>query len=385
MVSSGDSFLPISKTFSKIEETTVIIVGAGPAGLATSACLNTYSIPNIVLEREDCSASLWRKRAYERLKLHLAKDFCELPHMPFPRNSPKFVPRKGFVNYLDNYVSKFEISPRYMKNVEGAIHDGERWVVKYLVVATGENSEGVVPNLPGLDEFNGEVIHSNQYRNGERFKGKDVLVVGCGNSGMEIAFDLSNSGAKPSLVVRSPVHILTKKITDLGMRLSRHLPVNIVDSIIIACSKVKFGDLSKYGIERPKLGPFSYKWKTGRTPTIDTGTVRQIKAGKIKVVPVITGITKNDVTFANQKTEHFDVIIFATGYKSTVRNWLKDDHNLFNEIGLPMRKFPNNHWKGKNNIYCVGFAERGLNGISIDAINVATHIKKKILHEPIKF
>ncbi|CAN1307402.1 Probable indole-3-pyruvate monooxygenase YUCCA11 [Linum perenne] len=373
-----------------MEETTVIIVGAGPAGLATSACLNMYSIPNIVLEREDCCASLWKKRAYNRLKLHLAKQFCELPYMPFPPNSPKFVPRDGFVNYLDNYVSKFEISPRYMKNVEGAIHDGEKWRVevkdlgqedceevylgKYLVVATGENSE-----------FNGEIIHSNQYRNGERFKGKDVLVVGCGNSGMEIAFDLSNCGAKASIVIRSPVHILTKEITDLGMHLCRYLPINIVDSIIVASSKVKFGDLSKYGIERPELGPFSYKTKTGRTPTIDTGTVHQIKAGKIQVVPVITGITKNDVTFANQKTEHFDVIIFATGYKSTVRNWLKDDHNLFNEIGLPMRKFPNNHWKGKNNIYCVGFAERGLNGISIDAINVATHIKKKILHEPIKF
>ncbi|CAN1143473.1 Probable indole-3-pyruvate monooxygenase YUCCA11 [Linum perenne] len=373
-----------------MEETTVIIVGAGPAGLATSACLNMYSISNIVLEREDCTASLWRKRAYDRLKLHLAKQFCELPHMPFPPKSPKFVPRDGFVKYLDNYESKFEISPRCMKNVESAIHDGERWMVKvkdlgqegseevylgkYLVVATGENKE-----------FNGEIIHSNQYHNGVRFKGKDVLVVGCGNSGMEIAFDLSNHGAKPSIVIRSPVHILTKKITDLGMHLSRHLPINIVDSIIVASSKVKFGDLSKYGIERPKLGPFSYKKKTGRTPTIDTGTVRQIKAGKIKVVPEITEITENYVTFANQKTEHFDVIIFATGYKSTVRYWLKDDHNLFNENGLPMRKFPNNHWKGKNDIYCVGFAEKGLNGISIDATNVATHIKKKIMHELIEF
>ncbi|CAN1143481.1 Probable indole-3-pyruvate monooxygenase YUCCA11 [Linum perenne] len=303
-----------------------------------------YSISNIVLEREDCTASLWRKRAYDRLKLHLAKQFCELPHMPFPPKSPKFVPRDGFVKYLDNYESKFEISPRCMKNVESAIHDGERWMVKvkdlgqegseevylgkYLVVATGENSEGVVPNLPGLEEFNGEIIHSNQYHNGVRFKGKDVLVVGCGNSGMEIAFDLSNHGAKPSIVIRSPVislhfSIFHAKFHKHACMYTRHLPINIVDSIIVASSKVKFGDLSKYGIERPKLGPFSYKKKTGRTPTIDTGTVRQIKAGKIKVVPEITEITENYVTFANQKTEHFDVIIFATGYKSTVRYWLK--------------------------------------------------------------
>jgi len=75
------------------EEVVVAIVGVGPSGLAAVACLNCLGIANIVLEREDCSASLWRNRSYDRLKLHLAKQFCELPHMPFPSNSPTFVPR----------------------------------------------------------------------------------------------------------------------------------------------------------------------------------------------------------------------------------------------------------------------------------------------------
>lgn len=205
-----------------MEEVPVVIVGAGPAGLATSACLNNLSVPNIILEREDCSASLWKKRAYDRMKLHLAKQFCELPHMPFPSRTPTFVPRISFINYVDNYVSQMGINPRYHRSVESASYDEnakawiivakntaldayEEYVARYLVVATGENGEGLIPEVPGLGSFEGEYMHSSKYENGGKFIGKNVLVVGCGNSGMEIAYDLSSCGACTSIVVRGPV------------------------------------------------------------------------------------------------------------------------------------------------------------------------------------
>lgn len=200
----------------------VLIIGAGPAGLATSACLNRLKIPNIVLEREDCSASLWKRKSYDRLKLHLAKQFCQLPHMPFPLNAPTFISKVGFINYLDAYATRFNINPRYNRNVKSAYFKGGRWIVevenksaiasrevysaKYMVVATGENGEGVIPEIPGLvDSFEGKYLHSSKYKNGKKFAGKDVLVVGSGNSGMEIAYDLSKWNAKVSIVVRSPV------------------------------------------------------------------------------------------------------------------------------------------------------------------------------------
>lgn len=204
----------------------VIIVGGGPAGIAASACLNRLKVSNVVIEREDCYASLWKKRAYDRLKLHLAKQFCELPYMPFPKGTPTYVPKNDFVRYLDNYVSHFHVSPLLNRNVESAFYDENvaKWSVvvkdltsdsdnayevyfgKYLVVATGENSQGYIPRLIGLEGFGGRVIHSNQYENGKSFSDQNVLVVGCGNSGMEIAFDLSNWGAKTSIVARSPVN-----------------------------------------------------------------------------------------------------------------------------------------------------------------------------------
>ncbi|KAH6758149.1 Flavin-binding monooxygenase family protein [Perilla frutescens var. frutescens] len=372
------------------QKTTVVIVGAGPAGLATSACLNQKNIPNIVLEREDCAASLWRKRAYDRLKLHLAKEFCELPHMPFPPNAPTFVPKNVFVEYLDEYSSRFQISPLYHCIVVSATFDQgednwvivaqdarsgttEKWVAKFLVVATGENSEGSIPSILGLDSYKGEVLHSNGYDNGERFKEREVLVVGSGNSGMEIAFDLSNWGARTSIVIRSPVHILSENMVRLGMKLLAYLPVNVVDNLVIMLADMKHGNLSSYGIQRPKMGPFFLKKETGRSAVIDVGTVGKIRAGEIKVFPSIEMINGNQVEFSNGRSGNFDAIVFSTGYSSTVRRWLKDDGGLFGEDGMPMKK-AKHHWKGENGLYCAGFARSGLFGISKDAKAIAQDI-----------
>jgi indole-3-pyruvate monooxygenase len=204
-------------------EQVAIIVGAGPSGLATAACLSRQSTPYIILEREDCFASLWKKYAYDRLHLHLGKQFCELPHMPLPLSFPKYVPKTLFIQYLDDYVSHFKISPLHRRTAESAEYNevSKSWHVKarnassgeveeyfgsFLVVATGEATDPYTPEIEGLDTFSGEVLHSTQFKSGKQFSNKKVLVVGSGNSGMEIALDLVNHGAKyTSIIVRSPV------------------------------------------------------------------------------------------------------------------------------------------------------------------------------------
>ncbi|XP_027337242.1 probable indole-3-pyruvate monooxygenase YUCCA11 [Abrus precatorius] len=372
-------------------EVPVVIVGAGPAGLATSACLNKLCISNIVLERDDCHASLWRKRTYDRLKLHLGKDFCNLPHMPFSSDLPNFVPRVEFLRYLDRYVNHFMISIRYNRNVESASLDDnngkwrivvndtssnvdEVYVSEFLVVATGENSKGYIPNIDGLDRFEGEYLHCSKYLNGREWYDKNVLVVGCGNSGMEIAYDLSNWGANTSIVIRSPVHFFTKEMVYLGMCLLKYFEMEKVDKLMLLMSKVKYGDMTKYGLARPTEGPFALKKMGGRTPTIDVGCVGRIKKGKIKVFPGISSIEEGKtVQFEDGRFWHFDVIIFATGYNSTVLKWLKDYKDLFNENGMPKASQPN-HWKGENGLYAAGFSRRGLEGISYDAKRIAEDI-----------
>ncbi|OMO77850.1 Pyridine nucleotide-disulfide oxidoreductase, class-II [Corchorus capsularis] len=372
------------------EEPMVIIVGAGPAGLSMAACLSRHSIPYIILEREDCFASLWKKYTYDRLHLHLEKQFCVLPHLPFPDSYPRYVSKPQFLTYLDDYVSRFNINPLYRRSVESAKFDetSNKWIVnarnsgsgeveefsaRFLAVASGETSDPYTPEIEGLKTFPGEVLHSTQYRNGKAFKDQNVLVVGAGNSGMEIALDLANHGAKTSIVVRSPIHILSKEMAYWGLMSLKYFSLNIVDTVLTILSKLFYGDLSKYGITRPEKGPFFMKVAYGKYPILDLGTCSKIKSGEIQVLPAISNITGNEVVFDNGKTHPFDTIIFCTGFKRSTNVWLKGDDYLLNEDGLSKVSFPN-HWKGKNGLYCVGLARRGLYGAGADAQNIADDI-----------
>ncbi|CAO2825666.1 unnamed protein product [Amaranthus hypochondriacus] len=374
-----------------MEETVVLIVGAGPSGLGIAACLTKKSIPYILLEKEDCCASLWKKRAYDRCNLHLAKQFCSLPLKPHANHVKRFMNKCDFINYIDDYVNYFNINPYYFHRVESATFDENKgkWLVesndlrfnvikcfvsKFLIVATGENSKSYIPSFPGLEEFRNVVVHSSEYKSGDEFKDKNVLVVGGGNSGMEICYDLCNSGANTSIVIRSPVHVFTKEIIFIAMTLLKYLSIQMVDKLAIFAGQILYGDLSKYGIYRPKKGPFFLKATTGRSPVIDVGTIAKIKSGKIKVVPCITSISKDKVTFENGIESQFDAIIFATGYKSAACDWLKDYDFVLNDNGFPKNRYPN-HWKGKNGLYCAGLARMGLQGAFKDAIAIANDIE----------
>eukprot|EP00250_Pteridium_aquilinum_P010632 c19527_g1_i1 orf=70-495(+) len=102
---------------------TVIIIGAGPSGLATAACLQQHGIPYKILERAQCIASLWKNHTYDRLHMHTAKNCCELPFMPLPDDYPNFLSRQQFIDYLEAYAQKFHIEPIFNETVEQATYN----------------------------------------------------------------------------------------------------------------------------------------------------------------------------------------------------------------------------------------------------------------------
>uniref|UniRef100_A0A7N0U9A3 Flavin-containing monooxygenase n=1 Tax=Kalanchoe fedtschenkoi TaxID=63787 RepID=A0A7N0U9A3_KALFE len=365
-----------------------IIVGAGPSGLAAAACLFQKGVPSVVLERAGCIASLWQNRTYDRLKLHLPKHLCELPLMNFPPHFPKYPAKQQFISYMETYASRFNIHPQFNQPVTEAAFDrfaglwrvtteSSVFISRWLIVASGENAEPLIPQIVGMERFHGPVNHTSVYKSGLDFEKRKVLVIGCGNSGMEVSLDLCRHNATPYMVARNNVHVLPREMFGfstfaIAICLLKWLPLRLVDRLLLFIASCKLGQTDKYGLRRPKTGPIELKNATGKTPVLDVGALAQIKAGKIKVMEGVKEITRNGAKFVNGVEEEFDAIILATGYKSNVPTWLKGC-DFFTEDGMPRTPFPNG-WKGQNGLYTVGFTRRGLLGTASDAFKIAADI-----------
>lgn len=308
--------------------TDVLIVGAGPAGLAVSACLKDRGVAHSIVERAHDVASSWR-RHYSRLHLHTVKQYSGMPGMPWPKDTPQYPSRQQVVDYLTQYAAARAVSPQFGVEVRRIAREGDGFVVEtngptftptFVVVATGYNGVPNTPALPGLDAFPGMVVHSRDYQDPSSFAGKRTLVMGCGNSGAEIALDLAEQGVEVSMVVRGPVHVLPRDLLGrpsqkTGVMLSP-LPIGVRDAIIGTVMKVAVGDLSRWGIVRPKIGPLRMMTEQGRVPILDIGTIAMIKAGRIRVVPAVTAIVGNVVQFVGGASHEFDAIVLATGYRT---------------------------------------------------------------------
>lgn len=382
-----------------------IIVGCGPSGLATAACLKKKGIPSLILEKSDCIGSLWKYRTYDRIHLHLPNSSCELPHLGMGHDCPDPLTPAQYLDYLERYATHFQLSPRFDENVISANYDDnsgfwkvrtvnrkrgnfrivETYSTRWLVVASGENAEPQVPRIEGVSKFKGVFLHSCTYKNGANFKGSNVLIVGCGNSGMEIALDLAYFGANPSLVLRGYMHILPSKI--LGVHtytlisiLLRVFSVWMADMLLMLCAWWALGSTSKYGLRRYEEGPLSIKKKLRKTPVLDPGTYRLIKNGDIKVLPAIARFTEKGAEFTDGQNENFDAVVFATGYRSNVCDWLFNEKDSFTPEGIP--KSPTlESWKGKKGLYTVGLTGAGIPGVWIESQRIAEDIEQNLRSE----
>lgn len=208
-----------------------------------------------------------------------------------------------------------------------------------MVLACGFNRSPVIPDFPGVASFTGRIVHSADYRTGDPFEGIRVLVVGAGNTGAELALDLIEHGCKVSMCVRGPVHVVPRDFlgtpTQVSSIYAARLPLGVRDRVTTLLSRVTFGNLERFGLHRPTLGPISQIVHQRKVPLIDIGTIGHIKSGDITVYPGIERFDGGRVHFVDGRDPELDAIVLATGYRSGIERWVEGATEILDAKSYP--------------------------------------------------
>lgn len=304
------------------------MVGAGPAGLAVARELgHRHSISALVLDKATAPAMLWRNR-YDDFRLNTSGFLSHLPGQRIPLRCGRWPTRDDMVGYFDSYVRRQDITLTLGCEVNRVDRTPGCWrartsrgdlCARAIVLATGRYRTPAVPPWPGLDSFAGEVLHSGDFRNARPFRGRNVLVVGAGNSAADIAVQLSLNGAgKVWMAVRTPPHLVRRAVgpipSDVFLELFARVPARLVDPVAARLNHLLLGDLSPYGFGQPPLGLKATVECRGRIPTLADQLVRVVRSGRIDVVAAVAALERDRVVLADGTGINPDVIVAATGF-----------------------------------------------------------------------
>ena len=330
-------------------ERQVVVVGAGVAGIGSALALKDAGLQPLVLDQADRVASSWRSR-YDSLRLNTWRRFSQLPGRPFPKGTPTFPSRDQLIEHLDRHAGEEGVELRLGTRVERIERDDRGWVVNtsggalrapQVIVATGLDQTPIVPEWPGRESFEGDLLHSSEYRNPTPFERKRVLVVGPGSSGMEIAHELAVGGAATVwLSVRTPPNIVLREGLgpvpgDLLATWLFHLPTGIADRIARFGARMDFGDLTEYGLAEPETGLFADVRTRDKVPAIvDGDVIEAIKTSRIEVVAAVAALDSTGVELADASRIEPEAVICATGYSRALES-LVGHLGVLGERGMP--------------------------------------------------
>jgi putative flavoprotein involved in K+ transport len=293
-----------------------LVIGAGPAGLATSRALRHAGIRHLVLERGDRPGQTWSD-LYDSLVLHTARPLSALPGMAFANGAGLFPTRRDFVTYLAEYAKAFTVPLRTNTEVRELRRGSNMWrarvasggevTARSVVVATGIAANPHVPQLKGQRLFPGRVMHSVDYRRPDGFIGQRVLVLGSGNSGVDIALDLAAAG---------------------------------VDVVLAGRTRSAMVPLTLAGIPTHYFGfalaPFLARTRCPRPPIVGRRLDAAIRAGAIRRRSALIELTDTAARFDDGEEPSIDTIILATGFRPAVG--FLDGLITLDDCGFPERK-----------------------------------------------
>jgi glycine/D-amino acid oxidase-like deaminating enzyme len=332
-----------------VDRREVVVAGAGTAGLSAAAVLKQRGFDVLVIERAPAVAARWRER-YDGLRLNTMRVFSTLPGYRFERRYGRYPPRDEVVTYLERYAAHHRLDIRFaaeLHRVEKADSGGWRLETsdapleaRYVVVATGYDAVPVMPDWPGRESFAGELIHAAELRAAAPYRGRDVLIVGAGNTGIDIAGHLLAAGARVRVSMRTPPNIFPRQWGPIPLEplaiVGEHQPAKIADAIGFLLQRAIFGNLEPYGIPR---APEGYESKFRRTlvgAAVDDGFIAALKAGRTSVTAPIDSFDGRSVVLADQTRLTPDAVICATGYRRGLEP-IVGHLGVLRPDGLPIR------------------------------------------------
>ncbi|MBY5923435.1 flavin-containing monooxygenase [Ferrimonas balearica] len=312
----------------------VCIIGAGPSGFTALKALREAGIDTVCYEASDDIGGNWyynnpngQSACYQSLHIDTSKTKASFDDFPMPDHFPDFPGHQQIFQYFQDYVAHFGLRPHIQFNtwVTEVSEEGARWRVRtdqgddslfdYVLVANGHHWKPALPAYPG--SFRGEVMHAHSYRNPTEpldLRGKRVLVVGFGNSAMDIASELSPRFLTERLCVsaRRGGYIMPKYLfgqpADKAL-LPPWVPGWLARRLFRWVYRFTVGDITRWGIQQPDHQPLEAH------PSVSGEFLQRLGSGDIQMRPGIERFAGDEVVFTDGRREPFDVVIYATGYE----------------------------------------------------------------------
>ena len=309
----------------------VAIVGAGPAGLAAGAALRAAGVPFTIFERHTDVGGLWDldnpgTPVYETAHFISSRTLSGFDDFPFPADYPDYPSQRQILAYLRAYADHHDLRPhiRFGSGVRRAAHTDAGWTIELadgsvetagrLVAANGHLWDPKLPSYPG--EFHGEAYHSVDYRSPDQFRGRRVLVVGAGNSGVDIACDAAVAADEAAISLRRGYWFVPKHVFGVPADVFGHggptLPAPVERAVFRVLLRLIVGDLRRYGLPAPDHAPLSSH------PILNTQLLHHLGHGDVTARPDIAELCGDKVRFTDGTMASYDTIVWATGYHPTV-------------------------------------------------------------------
>lgn len=377
------------------ERVDVAVVGAGVAGLAVTRCLLDRGVDVLALDENPDIAHSWRNR-YDSLRLNSVRWFSQMPGLPMPKRYGRWVSRDDLVEYVTEYAAPVRRVLRNGCPVTRIERGGAdcRWLLTvpggllgahHVVLTTGLYHEPKFPCWPGRAAFAGTLLHAADYQRPEPFDDQDVVIVGAGVSGVDIAGDLLRGRCRTlSVAVRTAPGFLPRELYGVPLQplsvANKHLPIKLQDMGATIIQRLSAGDLSKTPLGRPSEGMFSRLLRTGISPSVDDGEfLAGVRAGRVQILPAVADLDERGILTADGAHHPADAVIAATGYRTGLKSVLTEP-GFLNDEGIPAQYGPATRQWRESGMHVIGFTSPltgHLREIGLLAKKVAKDISKQ--------